>query len=155
MDEFLTFQSCNRKAIQFLQRTPSKFRIDLKVEKQRTASRVFHDGFDENDEPGEYETSLIFYGSNAVALLVAPRIINYFSGARMWSFAHERMPLRPLAAANLRKIIRKPSLLAEIHGGEIHAAPSPNVGQQHRVSGWNVVVFAPRRRGKIRLSNGE
>jgi len=35
---------------------PHKFRINVK---QRSASRVFHDGFDENDEPGEYETSLI------------------------------------------------------------------------------------------------
>lgn len=60
MDEFLTFRSCNRKAIQFLRGTPNKFRINVKAERQRSASRVFHDGFDENDEVGEYETSFIY-----------------------------------------------------------------------------------------------
>jgi len=59
-------------------------------------------------------------------LSVTPWIINYFSGTRMWSFAHERMPLRPLAAANLRKIIRKLPLL--IWG-------SPNDTQQPEMRG--------------------
>lgn len=111
MDGFLTFRSCNRKAIQFLRGCHTNlesmwsnvvplayFMTDLmRMMSQENMKRAW---------------SIQQGNAVAHALLVAPRIINYFSGARMWSFAHERMPLRPLAAANLRKIIRKLSLLA-------------------------------------------
>jgi hypothetical protein len=62
------------------------------------------------------------------------------------------MPLRPLAAANLRKIIRELPLLAQ---------GSPNDTRQLEclaiatMSARNVVVFPFRRRGKIHLPNRE